>query len=84
MSENAARNQYKWELIALNAIEHAAQSNWVLALAANEAANNGRPVDPGKLLAFVRENQARLQRDLRDLRKITEQREKEEHEKEDQ
>lgn len=69
--------QFKWEMIALNAIEHAARFNLILAKIAQEPFETGKPIDPYKILGFVRDNQIRLSRDLRDLRKLTQQRERE-------
>jgi hypothetical protein len=69
--------KHNWEMIALNAIEQAAQSNWRLAQAAHEAEANGQVIDPKKLALFARETQMRLARDIRELRRITAEREEE-------
>jgi hypothetical protein len=69
--------QHKWEMIALNAIEQAATSNWMLAQAAHEAEAAGDVIDPKKIADFARETQLRLARDIRQLREITQQREEE-------
>lgn len=69
--------QYKWEILALNAIEQAARTNWMLAHAIQETISAGQPINPNQLLAIIRENQLRLGRDIRGLRDITDQRRKE-------
>jgi hypothetical protein len=67
--------QHKWEMTALNAIEQAAQANSMLATAISDAIDSGNTIDPKKLLSLIRENQARLARDVRQLRRITTERE---------
>jgi predicted proteasome-type protease len=66
-----------WELTALNALEQAVQANCILAQTIDAAVSVGKPLDVLELLALIRETQQRLARDVRQLRKITQQREKE-------
>lgn len=66
-----------WELTALNALEQAVQANCILAQTIDAAVSVGKPLDVLALLALIRETQHRIAHDIRQLRVITEQREKE-------
>ena len=70
-------SQAKWEMTALNALEQAATSNLTLMKKMADAAAMRQSVDPLELMAVLRESQVRMARDIRALREITKQREKE-------
>ena len=69
--------QAKWEATALNALEQASTGIYSLALAIQTAVNNGETINPEQILKILRETQIRLHRDLREMRRLTDQRERE-------
>ena len=69
--------QAKWEATALNALEQASTGIYSLTLAIQTAVNNGKTINPVQILEILRETQIRLHRDLREMRKLTDQRERE-------
>jgi hypothetical protein len=68
--------QAKWEATALNALEQAMLANARLAKLVFTAAQLGGGINPQELIDLIHETQIRLARDLRTMRNLTVQREK--------